>query len=138
MDNDLRDQLIFHLEAIINLLKREGEKETSKRKPQKEVSREADSEEVDASLVLESVNLEGWYMNYREEAKPAKYMGAWELEPGDDLTLTRKEDTILQVELKRLDGTLVNGGTHVFTCIGKPYRYERQLVTLYQCIPVSE
>lgn len=114
---------------------------------------EALMKELDQEELEDLVNLGWWFEVHGEEERPSKFMNRqyyalihWNEEeqgPPDRglielARLPKKEAMMLNDALKELDGTSINGGTHIWRFTGKKHFLREGTHNHFRCIPIEE
>lgn len=82
----------------------------------------------------DEIDLDWWFTSFGEEERPAKYMN----QTGEQYSKQEKDYLFRRLTEIASVKPEVNGGTHVFTYVGKKYsKAEKNAVNCFACVPAK-
>lgn len=139
-----------HYNAILEYMKKREEQEMMS--PAQIKKAEEYQKQLDMESIEEMIDLDWWFLTYGVEEHPAKFINKqyyalvnWDESvlgvPDKGLIelsqLTKNESRLLNEKLKELDGTLINGGTHIWTFTGKKHFLREGTHNHFACVPID-
>lgn len=141
-----------HYNSLIEeeLAKKEPKLSAKQIKEAKEHAKELDTEFLEG--LVDKVNLEWWFEHYGETELPAKFINPefyilehWDTEQHGEVEEWRvkmadfsKADSLwINEKLKELDGTPLNGGSHIWTFTGRKHYKREGEKNHFACVPTE-